>query len=164
VTTGTVTLVVNGQQVTIPFHVVVSMAQAPVIGSVAVSQSDPRCAALAGSWIGSISDSAPGSVARVHLTVLSDCRTVQGFIAWSGPTIGSVDSTIEGVWEPNSSTLVARDAQLFNVRPLPGGGFCATERYALTLTPDGQLIGENVTMEPRCGGGRGAPVRLVRAQ
>lgn len=50
-------------------------------------------------------------------------------------------------------TLIARDAQLFNFRPVPGGGFCATEQYRLNLSPDGRTFtGLNIVTERTCAG------------
>ncbi len=148
VTTGTVIIVAMGQRITIPFHV----AQAMTTPYTTFTQ-DPSCCAIAGTWTGNISESDPNAVATAVFQVAADCRTISGFIHWEGPHIGSVDSTVSGVWDPASRTLIARDTQLFNVHPNPGGGFCPTERYQLSLSPDGRtLTGLNLSNAARCRG------------
>ncbi|MFO0645194.1 MAG: hypothetical protein U0326_03075 [Polyangiales bacterium] len=160
-TDGTATLNVNGQVISVPFHVVVSMSSAPVIGTMQVATSDPRCAAIAGTWQGSIWSTA-GSTATAYFQILDDCRTVQGIISAAAPSSGSVDATIEGTWDASSGTLVARDTQLFNVQPRNGTSFCETTRYELRLTPDGELVGTNDTSDTSCG--NVAPVRLYHVR
>ena len=120
----------------IPFYVATPMTT-QISTAVVVS---PTCTDISGTWTGNISDSDPHAVATAVIQLGADCRSVSGFIHWEGPGIGSVDSTIAGVWDPNTNTLVASDTQLFNVRPRPGGGFCPTERYQLTLSPDGRTL------------------------
>lgn len=151
VTQGTVTIVAGGVSYPpIPFYVAQAMTTLVAPPTVAVNAA---CSDISGTWTGNISDSDPSAVATAVLRLGSDCRTVDGFIHWEGPRIGSVDSTISGVWDPSSGTLIARDTQLFNVRPNPGGGFCPTTRYQLNLTPDGgSLMGLNITSERACAG------------
>lgn len=161
VSDGTAVINVNGQVLSIPFHVVVSMQPAPVLGSAQVASGDPRCGAIAGTWQGSIWSSA-NSVATATFQVFGDCRTVQGTISAASPGSGSVDATIEGVWDAASGTLVARDTQLFNVRPVNGTNFCETTRYEMHMTPDGELTGTNDTSSTSCG--HVSPVRLHRVQ
>lgn len=158
---GTATLNVNGQTISVPFHVVVGMSSAPVIGTMQVATGDPRCGAIAGTWQGSIWSGA-GSTATAYFQILDDCRTVQGIITAAAPRSGSVDSTIEGTWDASSGTLIARDTQLFNVRPLNGTSFCETTRYEMQLTPSGELVGTNDTSNTSCG--NVSPVRLYRVQ
>lgn len=148
VTTGTVIIVAAGQQHSIPFHIAEAMTTPYTTYSM-----DPSCCAIAGTWTGNISESDPTAVATAVFQVASDCRTISGFIHWEGPRIGSVDSTVEGYWDPSTLTLVARDTQLFNVQPNPGGGFCPTERYQLSLAPDGRtLTGVNLSNASMCRG------------
>ena len=148
VTTGTVIIVAMGQRFSIPFHV----AQ-PMTTPYTTFSQDPSCCAIAGTWMGNISESDPNAVATAVFQVAADCRTISGFIHWEGPSIGSVDSTVSGIWDPASRMLIARDTQLFNVQPSPGGGFCPTERYQLSLSPDGRtLTGLNISDGSRCRG------------
>jgi hypothetical protein len=148
VTTGTVIIVAGGQEHAIPFHIAQAMTTPYTTYTM-----DASCCAIAGTWTGNISESDPGAVATAVIQVAADCRTISGFIHWEGPRIGSVDSTIDGIWDPASLTLVARDTQLFNVQPNPGGGFCPTERYQLTLSPDGRsLTGLNISNAAACRG------------
>ncbi len=150
VSDGTASLTVNGQLLSIPFHVVVGMTPAPVLGSYQPTLTDSRCAAIMGTWQGTIW-STPGSTATVSLQIFGDCRTVQGLISAASPGFGSVESTIEGVWDVNSATLVARDTQLFNIRPANGSSFCETVRYELHLVVPGVLQGTNDTSSTSCG-------------
>ncbi len=149
VTDGEVVLVVGGQQMApIPFHIASAMTTPYMAYSM-----DPSCCAIAGTWTGNISESDPDAVATAIFQVAEDCRTVSGFIHWEGPRIGSVDSTIIGEWDATTLTLRARDTQLFNVHPRPGGGFCPTELYQLTLSPDGRtLTGVNLSNSAMCRG------------
>lgn len=163
VTTGTATLVLtNGQQWTSTFHIAASSAGVS-IGAGAPQAAgvigDPRCQLPSGTWQGTISDD-PRSRSTVWLEVLGDCRTVRGYVHLDSAS-GSVDSTIEGLWDPYSSTIVARDMQLFNVQPLPGGGFCPTDEYRLQVSPDGRSIqGQNIIYQAPCQGA--SRVWLVR--
>lgn len=141
VTTGTVTLYAMGQSFSIPFHVAAQMSSDHLIGT-APPPANPACAAIAGRWAGTITDE-PGSSSVVDLEILSDCRTVRGFVHLDSPRSGSVDSTLDGTWDPHSYHLVARDTQLFNVVARPGHSFCPTVRYDLQLQSDGTLVGRN---------------------
>ena len=162
VTTGTVTLVTGGRQIAIPFHIAASMT-GPVVGTLDVPLGASGCAAVAGTWVGTLSERQPDATATVYLEVLGDCRTVRGFTSWVGPRIGSVDSTVDGFWDMGARVLVARDTQLYNVRPNPGGGFCPTERYELALSPDGSLLtGLNVSTQPACAGRSQVVLRRIR--
>jgi hypothetical protein len=158
ITDGTATLTINGQVLSIPFHIVAAMTAAPVIGTLQVAGTDPRCSAIAGTWQGTIWASA-GSSATAWLQILDDCRTVQGTISAASPQTGSVDATIEGTWDAGSGTLVARDTQLFNVRPVNGTEFCETTRYEMHLAGN-ELVGTNDTTGTTCA--NRAPVRLYR--
>lgn len=149
VTQGQITIVANGvTHPAIPFYV----AQ-PVTTLVTTTVVSPQCYDISGTWTGNISESDPAARATAVIQLGSDCRSVSGFIHWEGPRIGSVDSTITGIWDASSMTLIARDAQLFNVRPVPGGGFCPTEQYRLNLSPDGRnFTGLNIVTERTCAG------------
>jgi hypothetical protein len=150
VTQGQVIIVANGiTHQAIPFYV----AQPVTTLVTTTTVISPQCLDISGTWTGNISESDPQAVATAVIQLGSDCRSVSGFIHWEGPRIGSVDSTITGVWDASSMTLIARDAQLFNVRPVPGGGFCPTEQYRLNLSPDGRtLTGLNIVTERTCAG------------
>lgn len=149
VTQGQVIIISNGvTQPAIPFYI----AQ-PVTTLVTTTVVSPQCYDISGSWTGNISESDPNAVATAQLQLGADCQSVSGFIHWEGPRIGSIDSTITGVWDASSMTLIARDAQLFNVRPAPGSGFCATDQYRLNLSPDGHTFtGLNIVTERSCAG------------
>jgi len=149
VTQGQVTIVANGVTYpAIPFYI----AQ-PVTTLVTTTVVSPQCYDISGTWTGNISESDPNAVATAVLQLGADCQSVSGFIHWEGPRIGSVDSTITGRWDASSMTLIARDAQLFNVQPVPGGGFCATDQYRLNLSSDGHTFtGLNIVTERSCAG------------
>ncbi len=149
VTQGNVVIIAGGVTYpAVPFYI----AQ-PMTTLITTTVINPACGEIAGTWVGNISDSDPNAVATAVFSVSPDCRSVSGFIHWEGPRIGSVDSTIAGHWDPNSRTLVASDTQLFNVRPVPGGGFCPTDRYQLSLMPDGRtLAGLNIVTQRTCAG------------
>lgn len=150
VTTGTATVyLVNGQTWSTTFHIAASSGGFVAGGGGAVA--DPRCGWPSGTWQGSITDD-PRSSSTVWLEVSGDCRTVRGHVHLDSSS-GSIDSTIEGTWDVASMTITARDTQLFNVRPLPGGSFCATDQYRLQLSPDGSTIeGRNDTWSAQCRG------------
>lgn len=157
ITTGTVTVEAGGRTVSSTFYVAVSMTGQVTVG---LGGAGPECQAITGTWVGNITDD-PSARATVVLEALADCRTVHGFVRLESPRSGSVDSTLEGTWDPGSQTLIARDTQLFNVRVVPGGSFCATERYTLRLA-GGWLTGENYVSESPCAGT--SPVQLSRAR
>jgi hypothetical protein len=154
VTTGTATAYLNdGQTYSTTFHVAVRSGSVSVgIGGAGAGPvGDPRCALPSGTWQGTIS-SDPRSSSTVWLEVLADCRTVRGYVHLDSSG-GSVDSTIEGTWDLASQTLYARDTQLFNVQPMPGGTFCATDEYRLSVSYDGRSIeGQNITYQDPCRG------------
>lgn len=165
VTTGTATVVLtNGQQYTTTFHIAASSSGVSVgVGGVQGGREGPvghpSCQLPSGTWQGTISDD-PSSRATVWLEVLGDCRTVRGYVHLDGSG-GSVDSTVEGTWDPYSSSILARDTQLFNVQPMPGGSFCATDEYRLQVSPDGRSIqGQNIIYSAPCQGS--SRVWLVR--
>ena len=148
VTTGTATIfLTTGQTVSTSFHIAATTTGLSLgVGPVG----DPRCGWPAGTWQGSISTER-GSTSTVWLETQSDCRTVRGYVHLQSADGGSVDSTIEGVWDPATSTLVARDMQLFNARPGPGGSFCATDQYQLQMSADGQqMTGWNIVQDTPC--------------
>ncbi len=151
VTTGTATVyLVNGQTWSTTFHIAAS-SSGLVVGGGGAPVSDPRCGWPSGTWQGQITDD-PRSTSTVWLEVLGDCRTVRGYVHLES-SAGSIDSTIEGTWDVASMTIVARDTQLFNVRPMPGGSFCATDEYRLQLSGDGGMIeGRNNTWSAQCRG------------
>jgi hypothetical protein len=151
VTTGTATVyLTNGQQWSTTFHIAVQSGQIAVGGGGPVG--DPRCQLPQGTWQGTISDD-PNSRSTVWLEVLGDCRTVRGYVHLQSGGGGSVDSTIEGTWDLSTYTLSARDTQLFNVQPEPGGSFCATDEYRLQLSGDGSTLqGQNIIYQPPCRG------------
>lgn len=171
VTTGTATVyLTSGQVWSTTFHIAASSSGLSVgVGGGAVGggavvggpASDPRCGWPSGTWQGSITRDP--NRATVWLEVLGDCRTVRGYVHLDSSG-GSVDSTIEGTWDVGSMTITARDTQLFNVRPMPGGGFCATDQYRLQLAPDGSTMqGSNDTWSSsQCRGS--SPVWLARAR
>lgn len=149
VTQGEVTIVTTaGTMPPIPFYIAQPMTT--LVTPVVVGA---QCYDISGTWTGNISESDPNAVATASLQLGGDCTTVSGFIHWQGPRIGSVDSTIAGHWDATTMTLIARDTQLFNVRPVPGGGFCPTEEYRLSLSPDGRTFtGLNIVTERTCAG------------
>lgn len=151
VTQGTVVITANGVATQpIPFYIAQPMTTLVTTTTVV---SAPVCNNISGTWTGNISDTDPSAVATAIIRLGPDCRSVSGFIHWEGPRIGSVDSTIAGVWDSSSGTLIARDTQLFNVYPTPGAGFCPTTRYQLNITPDGRtLTGLNIVTERSCRG------------
>jgi hypothetical protein len=150
VTQGEVTIVTtSGASAPIPFYIAQPMTTLVTTTTVVGAQ----CYDISGTWTGNISESDPDAVATATIQLGADCVSLSGFIHWQGPRIGSVDSTIAGQWDASTMTLVARDTQLFNVRPTPGGGFCPTEQYRLTLSPDGRtLTGLNIVTERTCAG------------
>lgn len=151
VTTGTATVyLVDGQSWSTTFHIAASSSSI-VVGAGGAPVSDPRCGWPGGTWQGTITDD-PRSSSTVWLEVQGDCRTVRGYVHLDSSS-GSIDSTIEGTWDVSTMTIVARDTQLFNVRPMPGGSFCATDEYRLQLSPDGGTIeGRNDTWSAQCHG------------
>ncbi len=163
VTTGTATVQLHdGRTWSTTFHIAVS-SSGQIVGTMeGAMTSDARCTQLTGTWQGTIT-SDPNSRATVWLEVLGDCRSVRGFVHLDSPSAGSVDSTIEGTWDYSSGVLTARDTQLFNVQPLPGGSFCATDQYQIQLQPDGYtLAGRNITYSGQCRSD--SPVWLRRTQ
>ena len=153
ISTGTVSVEAGGQVVSTPFHVEVSMTGQVTVGL--GGRGGAACQQIAGRWFGNIT-SDPSARTTVQIEPLADCRTVHGFVHLESRS-GSVDSTIEGTWD--GYRLVAHDTQLFNVRPVPGAGFCATARYDLVLN-GGTLQGTNQVHERRCAGS--SPVYLTR--
>lgn len=150
VTQGEVTIVTtSGTMPPIPFYIAQPMTTLVTTGIAVGGQ----CYDISGTWTGNISESDPDAFASATIQLSADCTSVSGFIHWQGPRIGSVDSTIAGTWDASTMTMIARDTQLFNVRPVPGGGFCATEQYRLTLAADGRTFtGLNIVTEPTCAG------------
>jgi hypothetical protein len=146
VTTGTVTVIfVNGQQFSTGFQIAITSA-AQMVGTVG-GYSDPHCHEIDGTWVGNISADS-SSRATMQVEVLGDCRTIRGFMHFESGG-GSVDSTIDGVWDVQNGMLTARDTQLFNQM----GSFCPTDEYVMHLEPDGRTFtGRNITRSYGCQG------------
>ena len=164
IVTGTATVyLTNGQTWSTTFHIAATSSGVVVGGAPVVPATDPRCQLPQGTWQGRIS-SDPRSYATVWLEVLGDCRTVRGYVRLTSGDGGSVDSTIEGGWDPSTYTLVGRDMQLFNIQiGAAGTGFCATDEYRLQLSGDGQTMqGSNTIYQAPCAGS--SPVYLQRTQ
>jgi hypothetical protein len=164
ITTGQITVYLSsGQQYSTTFHIAVS-STGEFVGTLGTGYAgDPRCTLPNGQYFGNIT-SDQYSRATAWIEVGADCRSVRGIVHLQSSDGGSVDSTIEGTWDPSTYTLIARDTQLFNVQPGPNGGFCPTDRYELQLSGDGSIIqGANIITDRYCGAGS-SPVYLQRTR